>query len=73
MLRNLAFATAATTMVVTPIAAQAAPVARSAAPVAAESELRSGDLWRALIIVLIAAVGMGLLLATDDDDNSVSA
>ena len=73
MLRNLAFATAAATMVVTPIAAQAAPVARAAAPTFNESELRSGDLWRALIIVIIGAIGMALLLATDDDDNSVSA
>ncbi|GGE05559.1 hypothetical protein GCM10011515_26380 [Tsuneonella deserti] len=72
MLRNLAMITAAATLTVAPVAAQAASPARASAPAAGESDLRSGDAWRALIIVLIGAIGMGFLLLTDNDDAPVS-
>ena len=72
MFRNLALVTAAATLTVAPVAAQAAPVARAAAPTADESELGGSDLMRALIIVIIGAIGMGILLLTDNDDAPVS-
>jgi len=64
--RKLTLAAAATSLAVMPVAAQAAP-ARANAPVTDESELGGSDLWRALIIVLIGAIGMGVLLLSDDD------
>jgi hypothetical protein len=72
MVRKLALITAAATLAAAPVAAQAAAPARAAAPVANESELGGSDAMRALIIILIGAIGMGFLLLTDDDDSPVS-
>ena len=64
--RKLTLAVAAASLAALPVAAQAAP-ARANAPVTEESELGGSDLVRALIIVLIGAIGMGVLLLSDDD------
>ena len=75
--KTSAFAAAAS-LAVAPVALQAASDApsmdRAAAPVEGESEL-TGGIGPALIIVAIAAVGMGALLIAedDDDDQPVSA
>jgi hypothetical protein len=65
--RKLALATTALSLAAMPVAVQAAPVARTSAPMTEASDAR-GDAVRALIIVLIAAIGMGFLLLTDDDE-----
>ena len=72
MFRKLALASAAAMTVAAPVAAQSAPVARAAAPSSDESDLGGSNIMRALIIILIGAVGMGFLLLTDDDDSPVS-
>ena len=64
---KLTLAAAATSLAALPVAAQAAPMPRASAPIADESELGGSDLVRALIIVLIGAIGMGVLLLSDDD------
>ena len=65
--RKLALASAALTLAVAPVAAQAAP-SRAAAPITEESDLGGGNEFvNALIIILIAAIGMGALLLSDDD------
>ena len=71
--RKLTLAAAATTLAIAPVASQAAPVARAAARLTDEADLGGSDAVRALIIILIAAIGMVFLLLTDDDDNPVSA
>ena len=68
--RKLTLTAAAASLAALPVAAQAAqaaPPARASAPIADESELGGSDLVRALIIVLIGAIGMGVLLLSDDD------
>ena len=71
--RKLALATAAGALAIAPVAAQAAPVARIAAPVDDQSELGGGgELWNAIIIIAIAAIGMAALLISDDEDRPVS-
>jgi hypothetical protein len=74
-LRQLSLATAAASLAAMPVAAQAATatVDRASAPADEQSDL-AGGIGPAVIIVLIAAVGMGLLLLLDNnDDNPVSA
>ena len=66
--RKLTFAAAATTLAVAPVASHAAPVARAAAPTTEEADLGGSDAVRALIIIIIGAIGMAFLLLTDDDD-----
>ena len=73
--RNMAMATAALTLAAAPIAVQAAPAApieRASAATTGESELGGSDFMRALIIILIGAIGMAALLLTDDNDSPVS-
>lgn len=70
--RKLTLAAAATTLAIAPVASQAAPIARSVAPMTDEADLGGSDAMRALIIILIGAIGMVFLLLTDDDDNPVS-
>lgn len=71
--RKLALATAATTLAIAPIGAQAAAPLRAAEPVTEASDLAGGsDIVKALIIVLIAGIGMAALLIADDDDSPVS-
>ena len=67
--RKLTLAAAATSLAAMPIAAQGAQAApaRASASMTDESDLGGSDLWRALIIVLIGAIGMGVLLLSDDD------
>jgi hypothetical protein len=67
--RKLTLATATASLAAMPVAAQAAQAApsRASAPAADESELGGSDLMRALIIVIIGAIGMGVLLLSDDD------
>ena len=68
--RKLTLTAAATSLAALPVAAQAAqaaPMPRASAPISDESELGGSDLVRALIIVLIGAIGMGVLLLSDDD------
>ena len=67
--RKLTLAAAATSLAAMPVAAQAAQAApaRASGPAAEESELGGSDLMRALIIILIGAIGMGALLLSDDD------
>jgi hypothetical protein len=72
-LRKLALATAAGTLAILPVAAQAMPVERTSAPVVDQSELAgSGEFLNAIIIIAIAALGMAALLISDDDDRPVS-
>ena len=53
-----------------PIAAQAAsPIERSSAPIAEGSNLSSAVLGQAIIIILIAELGMLALVLSDDDDD----
>lgn len=42
---------------------------RAVAPAAGESELGGSDAIRALIIIIIGAIGMGILLLSDDDND----
>ncbi len=63
--KKLLFAVAATGLVATPIAAQS--VARVSAPTEEVSE-NGGSFGPAAIIIAIAAIGMGILLLTDDDE-----
>ncbi len=72
-LKTLSIAAASVALTAAPIAAHAAASSdRVAAPVAETSEL-AGGIGPAFIIVALAAVGMGILLLTDDDDNEVPA
>ena len=48
--------------------AQSAETARSSEP-AAEASAMGGGIGPALIIALVAAIGMGVLFATDNDDD----
>ena len=66
--RKLTLAAAATTLAIAPVASQAAPIARSVAPMTDEADLGGSDAMRALIIILIGAIGMVFLLLTDDDN-----
>ena len=68
--KKLLFAVAATGLVATPIAAQS--VSRVSAPTSEVEEL-GGGIGPAAIIIAIAAIGMGILLLTDDDEDPVSA
>lgn len=69
-LRHLTAATSAALLAVTPLAASAAPIERASAPATEASEIAGSDIGRALIIILIAAAGMGFLLLTDDEPDS---
>lgn len=51
-------------------ASETAPMTRASAPVDGESEL--GGIGAAGAILAIAAIGMGALLISDDDDEAVS-
>ena len=64
-IRKLSAALAAATLVVAPVAAQAAPVERAAAPTAEASELGGTDLWIFGAIVLAV-----VLWAVLDSDNN---
>lgn len=70
MTRKLPLALAAASLAAAPVAAQATtvPVDRSSQPAAEDSELRGG-MGPALIIVALAAVGMLVLLLTEDDED----
>jgi len=68
-IRKLPVAFAAATLVLAPLAAQAAPVERAAEPTAEESELGGSVLW---IIIAIAAI-IGAILLLDDKNNPVSS
>ena len=70
--RKLTLAAAATTLAIAPVAAHAAPIDRAAAPTTEASDLGGSDAVRALIIIIIGAIGMAFLLLTDDDDGPVS-
>ena len=67
MLRKLILATAATALVVTPVAPQAAPV-RTASPVAEEEEL-GGAL---LPVIVFVALGLLLILVVDSSEEPTS-
>ncbi len=66
-LSQLTLAAAATALAVAPLAAQAAPVDRATAPATEEMDLGGSDAVRALIIIIIGAIGMAFLLLTDDE------
>ena len=72
-IKKLALGTAAATLVAAPVVAQSAP--ERIAPVAGESELGGESIAPAFIVLAIAAVGVGILLLTgdDDDDAPISA
>jgi hypothetical protein len=68
-IRTLAVAAAASSLALAPIAAQAQPAAverGSAMP--AQTEDLQGGFGAIAIIIALAALGMGLLLLSDDDD-----
>jgi hypothetical protein len=67
--RNLAAAAAAVTLMAAPVAAQAAPQ-RAAAPTEQSNELASS--W-IIALVAIAAVIAGIVIATNGDNDPVSA
>jgi hypothetical protein len=67
--RNLAAAAAAVTLMAAPVAAQAAPQ-RAAAPTEQGNELASS--W-IIALVAIAAVIAGIVIATNGDNDPVSA
>ncbi|RXZ66375.1 hypothetical protein [Pelagerythrobacter rhizovicinus] len=66
-LRNLLPAVAAVSLAAAPVAAQAQVAERASAPVSNESEL-AGGFGPGLIIAAIAAVGILVLIVSDDDD-----
>lgn len=67
--RNLAAAAAAVTLMAAPVAAQAAPQ-RAAAPTEQGNELASS--W-IIALVAVAAVIAGIVIATNGDNDPVSA
>ncbi|WP_338445515.1 hypothetical protein V5F89_10060 [Pelagerythrobacter marensis] len=67
-LRNIFFATAAASLAAAPIAAQAETTARVSEPVTEASELGGEGIGAGLIVAAIAAVGMIVLIVSDDDD-----
>jgi hypothetical protein len=67
--RTLAAATAALSLTVAPVAAQAA-AQRTAAPVEESSDLRGGS-WL-IAILAIAAIIAGIIIATKNHNNPVS-
>ena len=74
-LRKLPAAFAAASLVVAPVAVQAAPVATERATASAEetSEMRGRSrIGNGIIIALLAAAGMLFLILTDDEDLPLS-
>ncbi len=73
MIRKLAFATAAASLVATPLAAEQAiaQIQRDAAPATEESQL-AGNSTLFLILGIAAVVG-AIVLISEDDDEPVSA
>ena len=70
MFRKFALSTAAATLALAPVAAQAASAERTAAPMAAEDEQLVGNLlWPILIAI---AIGVGIWLIVDDGDEPTS-
>ncbi|MXO68544.1 hypothetical protein [Pelagerythrobacter marinus] len=67
-LRNFFFATAAASLAAAPVAAQAQAADRAAQPVAGESELAGSGISAGLIIAALAAIGMVILIVSEDDD-----
>lgn len=70
MIRKLLFGAAATALAASSIAAQAAPVARTSAPVASGSEELGGGFLLPVLFAL--AIGLGIILLVDDDEEPVS-
>ena len=73
---KLKLAIAAGALVAAPVAAQSAGALdlRVSAPVAGANALGGeGEIAPALIIGALAAIGIGILLLTDDDEDPVSA
>ena len=66
--RKFTLAAAATTLAAAPVASHAVPLERAAAPTTEAADLGGSDAMRALIIIIIGAIGMGFLLLTDDGD-----
>lgn len=69
MFRKFALTTAAATLAVSPIAAQAAVAERTAAPMTEQERIFGSLLWPILIAI---AVGVGIWLIVDDDDEPAS-
>ena len=67
--KNILISTAAASLAVAPVAAQAAPASRDSAPAAASSDLFGGDVSRGAIIAVLAGIGMLVLILSDDDDD----
>lgn len=67
--RSFASSLAAMSLLVAPVAVQAAPAERASAPSSEESELMGGSL---LWIVLAVAAVIGAILILDGDDDPVS-
>ncbi len=69
-LRKLAFATAAASLAISPVAAQAAPASRASALILEQDELAGGYI---LPVLAVIAIVVGIILLTDnDDDDTVS-
>ena len=73
MIKKIAFATAAASLVATPLAAEqaVAQVQRDAAPITEESELAGNTTL--FFILGIAAVVAAIVLLAEDDDDPISA
>ena len=68
-LNKTTMAVAAAALVAAPVAAQSATDFRVAAPVADANELGGEtEIAPAFIIIALAALGAGILILTDDDD-----
>ena len=66
-MRDLIAAAGALALSATPVMAQSAPIERASAPVEAQSELFGGSTL--LTIALIVALGIGIFLIVDDNDD----
>ncbi len=70
MIRKLMLSAAASALAVSSVAVQAAPVARTSAPVASGQEELGGGLLLPVLFAL--AIGLGIILLVDDDEEPVS-
>ena len=70
-LRKFALATAAASLAIAPVAAQAAPASRASAPTTEDSELVGSNMILLAIAAVAIVVGI-ILLADNGDDDAVS-
>ncbi len=72
MAKKLVIALAATSAVMTPVAASAAAGARAGSAFAGESSLEGNSSWIIGLVGLLAGITAIVLIAEDDEDSPVS-